>query len=85
MGSRAREVLLLLVERAGEVVQKRELIAQVCPDTVVKEGALRFHIAAVRKAFRWGETCGSESTSALHCARHADHKPGGQELVAELS
>jgi DNA-binding winged helix-turn-helix (wHTH) protein len=27
MGSRAREVLLLLVERAGEIVHKRELIA----------------------------------------------------------
>jgi hypothetical protein len=27
---------------------------------------------------------GSESTLALHSNRHADRRPGGQKLVAEL-
>ena len=50
LGSRAREMLLLLVERAGEVVNKRELMARVWPDTIVEEGTLRVHIASLRKA-----------------------------------
>src|ERR1700730_10649917 len=50
LGSRAREMLLLLVERAGEVVKKRELMARVWPDTIVEEGTLRVHIASLRKA-----------------------------------
>jgi predicted ATPase/DNA-binding winged helix-turn-helix (wHTH) protein len=49
LGSRAREMLLLLVERAGEVVKKRELMARVWPDTIVEEGTLRVHIASLRK------------------------------------
>jgi DNA-binding winged helix-turn-helix (wHTH) protein len=50
LGSRAREILVALVEQAGEVVKKRELIERVWPDTIVEEGALRVHIAALRKA-----------------------------------
>src|ERR1700674_1081427 len=50
LGSRAREMLLLLVERAGEIVKKRELMARVWPDTIVEEGTLRVHIASLRKA-----------------------------------
>ncbi|MEJ1965485.1 MAG: transcriptional regulator [Gammaproteobacteria bacterium] len=49
LGSRAREILVLLVERAGEVVTKRELLARVWPDSVVEEGTLRVHIAAIRR------------------------------------
>jgi DNA-binding winged helix-turn-helix (wHTH) protein len=44
LGSRA------LVERAGETIHKDELIARTWPDTVVDEGALRVHVAALRKA-----------------------------------
>ncbi len=50
LGSRAREVLVALVERAGEVVRKSELRERVWPDTVVEEGTLRVHIAALRRA-----------------------------------
>jgi predicted ATPase/DNA-binding winged helix-turn-helix (wHTH) protein len=50
LSSRACEMLLLLVERAGEVVKKRELMARVWPDTIVEEGTLRVHIASLRKA-----------------------------------
>jgi predicted ATPase/DNA-binding winged helix-turn-helix (wHTH) protein len=47
---RAFDLLVALVERAGTVVGKDELIACVWPRTVVEEGNLRVHIAAVRKA-----------------------------------
>jgi DNA-binding winged helix-turn-helix (wHTH) protein len=56
LGSRAREILLTLVERAGEVVKKSELMARVWPDTVVEEGTLRVHIAALRKALGDGQS-----------------------------
>ena len=49
IGSRAREILLALVERAGEVVSKRELISRVWPHTIIEEVTLRAHIAALRK------------------------------------
>jgi len=52
LGSRAREILLILVERAGDVVKKRELLARVWPNIIVGEGSLRVHIAALRKALR---------------------------------
>src|SRR5262249_22373588 len=50
LGSRALEILITLVERAGETVLKDQLIARVWPDTVVEEGTLRVHVAALRKA-----------------------------------
>src|ERR1700681_3454180 len=50
LGSRALELLIALVEHAGETIQKDQLIARLWPDTVVDEGALRVHVAALRKA-----------------------------------
>ena len=50
LGSRAFEILITLVERAGETVPKDQLIGRVWPDTVVDEGALRVHVTALRKA-----------------------------------
>jgi predicted ATPase/DNA-binding winged helix-turn-helix (wHTH) protein len=55
LGSRAREILFFLVERAGRIVKKNELIKRVWPDTVVEEGTLRVHIAALRKALGDGK------------------------------
>jgi predicted ATPase/DNA-binding winged helix-turn-helix (wHTH) protein len=49
LGGRALEILIALVERAGETVHKDELIARTWPDTVVEENALRVHITALRK------------------------------------
>ena len=54
LGSRALEILLLLAERPGEVVSKRDLIRRVWGEVVVGEGSLRFHIGELRKAL--GET-----------------------------
>ena len=55
LGSRAREILFALVERAGEIVMKSELIARVWPDTIVEEGTLRVHINSLRKALGCGK------------------------------
>jgi predicted ATPase/DNA-binding winged helix-turn-helix (wHTH) protein len=50
LGSRARDILITLLERPGQVVKKEELIARVWPDTFVEEGNLKVHVAALRKA-----------------------------------
>lgn len=50
LGSRALDILVTLVESAGETIHKDQLIARAWPDTVVDEGALRVHVAALRKA-----------------------------------
>lgn len=47
LGSRAFEVLLALVERAGELVSKEELVARVWPNLHVDDAALRVHISAL--------------------------------------
>jgi DNA-binding winged helix-turn-helix (wHTH) protein len=56
VGSRALDILVVLVERAPEVVSKRELLARVWLDLVVDEGSLRFHIAALRKVLGDGQS-----------------------------
>ncbi len=50
IGSRALDLLTLLVERAGEVISKEELLRHTWPNTVVDEAGLRVHIAGLRKA-----------------------------------
>ena len=52
LGSRALEILITLVERAGEMVLKGQLIDRVWPDAMVDEAALRVHVAGLRKASR---------------------------------
>ena len=55
IGSRARELLSALVERPGEVVSKRDLIARAWPQTHVVEGSLRVHLTALRRAIGDGQ------------------------------
>jgi predicted ATPase/DNA-binding winged helix-turn-helix (wHTH) protein len=50
LGDRALDILITLVERAGEVVTQKELISRVWPDMTVDEANLRVHIAGLRKA-----------------------------------
>jgi len=50
LGSRALDILITLVEHAGQTISKEQLIARTWPDTVVDDGALRVHVAALRKA-----------------------------------
>src|SRR5688572_13469802 len=46
---KALELLRALVERAGDVVSKPELMRRVWPDTVVEEGNLTVLVAALRR------------------------------------
>lgn len=55
IGDRALDILLALLKRGGEVVDKWELIAAVWPDVTVAEGSLRFHVAGLRRVLRDGE------------------------------
>lgn len=50
LGGRARHILSILVERAGEIIDKREILDLVWPDTTVLEANLTVHIAALRQA-----------------------------------
>jgi DNA-binding winged helix-turn-helix (wHTH) protein len=55
LGSRAFEILVALVERAGELVSKSELMDRVWPNTFVEEGNLKVQVAALRRALRDGK------------------------------
>jgi DNA-binding winged helix-turn-helix (wHTH) protein/Tol biopolymer transport system component len=44
------EMLLVLVEHAGHIVQKETLFKRVWPDTIVQEDSLTFNISTLRKA-----------------------------------
>jgi DNA-binding winged helix-turn-helix (wHTH) protein len=50
LSGRAFEILVALIENAGEIVDKKDLMALVWPDVTVDENSLRFHVAALRKA-----------------------------------
>ena len=50
LGSRAFDILTALVERAGEVVGKDELIARAWPHTFVEEANLKIQVSALRRA-----------------------------------
>src|ERR1700684_1122611 len=49
IGSRALDILVALVERAPDVVIKRDLISRVWGNLVIDESSLRWHIASLRK------------------------------------
>jgi predicted ATPase/DNA-binding winged helix-turn-helix (wHTH) protein len=49
VGSRALDILIALVERAGQVVGKNELVARVWPNTFVEESNLKFQVGELRR------------------------------------
>jgi predicted ATPase/DNA-binding winged helix-turn-helix (wHTH) protein len=55
IGSRAFEILVLLIERAGTFVSKSDIFKAVWPGAVVVEGNLTVHVAALRKALGDGK------------------------------
>ncbi len=55
IGSRAFDLLLALVERAGETVNSHDLFERVWPDVIVAKVNLRVHIAGLRKALGDGQ------------------------------
>ena len=54
VGGRALDILIALVERAGEVVTRNELNLRVWPDVTVEEANLRVQINGLRKALGEG-------------------------------
>src|SRR3990167_8902455 len=62
VGSKALDILHLLVTNAGTVVSKAAIIAHVWPSTVVEEINLRVHIAALRRTLGDGRE-GSATSS----------------------
>ena len=54
LSPRALDILLVLVEQAGIVINKKELMARVWSDVTVDEGSLRFYIGVLRKALGEG-------------------------------
>jgi DNA-binding winged helix-turn-helix (wHTH) protein len=50
LGSRAFDLLHVLVRARGSVVSKREIVDHVWPNTIVEESNLRFQVGALRKA-----------------------------------
>jgi DNA-binding winged helix-turn-helix (wHTH) protein len=76
VGGRALDILICLVEHAGEVVSKKDLMARVWADVTVGEGCVRFHVASLRKALGDGQSG----------ARYVANVPGrGYCLVAPVS
>lgn len=54
VGARAFDILVALIERAGEVVSQRDLIARVWPNLMVEGANLRVHVAGLRRALEDG-------------------------------
>jgi non-specific serine/threonine protein kinase len=61
LGSRAFQIFAVLVQSAGELVTKDELMARVWPDAIVEENKLQVHISAIRRAL--GTDRGTVKTS----------------------
>ena len=59
IGSRALDILGVLIEQAGEVVSKDEIVAAVWPATVVEDSNLTVQISALRRVLDRGQ--GNES------------------------
>ena len=54
LGSRALEILIVLLERPGELVSKQELMARVWPNVFVEPANLTVHMSALRRTLRDG-------------------------------
>jgi DNA-binding winged helix-turn-helix (wHTH) protein len=55
LGSRALEILIVLLERPGELVSKQELMARVWPNIFVEPANLTVHISGLRRMLRDGQ------------------------------
>lgn len=55
LSPRALDILLVLVEQAGRVVEKKELMARIWSDVTVDQGSLRFYIGVLRKVLGDGK------------------------------
>ncbi|HEY0802876.1 MAG TPA: transcriptional regulator [Steroidobacteraceae bacterium] len=54
LSPKVAELLLSLVQAAGRVLTREQLLQQVWPDAVIEEGSLSSHISMLRKALGMG-------------------------------
>ena len=54
LGSRALEILTVLLERPAQVVSKQELMARVWPNIFIEPANFTVHISALRRVLRDG-------------------------------
>ena len=54
IGSRALDVLGVLVERAGDLIPRDEITALTWPSTVVEDNNLNMQVAALRRLLDYG-------------------------------
>jgi adenylate cyclase len=59
IGSRALDILRLLIERPGDLVSRNEIMAVVWPETVIEDSNLPVQIAALRRVLDDGRRVGS--------------------------
>jgi predicted ATPase/DNA-binding winged helix-turn-helix (wHTH) protein len=90
LGARSFDVLVALVSQPNEILSKRDLLAQVWPDTVVDESSLRFHIASLRNALGDGRDGARYITTAAgrgYCfvapiSRSSDQEDASEQVSA---
>jgi hypothetical protein len=80
LGSRAFDLLLILLEADGTLVTKKELLNRVWPNVVVSEENLKVQISALRKALGADRNLivrnsGSATGSLAYCARTPPQTP----------
>ena len=93
LGPRALDVLLVLVERAGRLVTKDELLQQVWPNLIVEENNLQAQVSALRKilgaeAIATVQGQGYRFTWAASCVPvtvQAAPQPRGHNLPRQLT
>src|SRR5215472_16137066 len=59
IGSRALDILGLLIERPGGLVSRTEIFSRIWPDTAVEDSNLNVQIAALRRVLDAGRVNGS--------------------------
>ena len=92
LGGRSFDVLIALVERAGEVVTRKELISRVWPDLTVEEANLRVQITGLRKALgdgrkdaRYVVTVPGRGYSFVAPVRHFSTQPSPPSIQTAVS
>lgn len=81
LGSRALDILMVLVERSGDIVTKAELLERVWPDTVVDDSNLKVNLASLRRAL--GETASVTRYIATVVGRGYQFVAPVQSVVAD--
>jgi TolB-like protein/Flp pilus assembly protein TadD len=85
VGTRALDILCLLVSAGGEIVSKDEIMAKVWPGVVVEENNIQVHISALRKILA-GSADGQASLVTVpgRGYRFIGAEPTGQALPSPL-